>query len=553
MKNNTTLSKQNKIIIGLGAAAVVFAVVYVIFLITSSQQKQTLYLYDSDGDIAQISLRDNNKERLEKDSAITLGYINKVLDGAEVDRGYNIKKGETPDVLCTLEADDLEISYRYYVYPECSSEDIKYVSVKNVTGEYVIEREKAGDSFIIPGYEGLLYSSDKISALTSSLSCMLSAEKRKVGKDKHEEYCLTEEKCEATVEMKTFDGDTNKLYIGCLDASGSYRYVKHSKKDCVYLIYADEVEAVFADVKEYINPVIEKSIPSEEVYYVEKFTLTRQGSKIISFELIPDALTENNVKGVLHRIVHPESQIGLSTTMVYENVLPYLCSPMGTEVLELKFSENEQYNELSEIYGLDEPYAVIDYTFGGVDRSIKLGKNDEVQSGYFAHSDYMDTVVFLPLEYMPFAEYDYIEFVQDRIFFEDIEGVKKITVQAKGETRVFNLTGSKDQLKVTEQGGKAIDVPSFRQFYIALLDVGREGYSQFDESTNLEELEHNLTFEIQFKTGDKHTYSFYTESSLRCYCVFNGTGQFYTKREVVNRIIQYTDMLMNGEIIRSRI
>ena len=74
----------------------------------------------------------------------------------------------------------------------------------------------------------------------------------------------------------------------------------------------------------------------------------------------------------------------------------------------------------------------------------------------------------------------------------------KITLTNNTGSRVFVTEGTGKELAVTEtNSGKEIHVPSFRQFYFALLSTGVDGYSEFDAGVNTETLEHNLTFEIE--------------------------------------------------------
>ena len=139
------------------------------------------------------------------------------------------------------------------------------------------------------------------------------------------------------------------------------------------------------------------------------------------------------------------------------------------------------------------------------------------------------------------------------MFQHNIDDVAKITLTNNSGSRVFITDGTGKDLFVYEDNTKKeIHVPSFRQFYIALVSAGVDGYSEIDSDVDVNTLEHNLTFEILLKSGEILKYAFYSESTLRCYAVINGVGEFYTKREYVDRIATYADMLMSGQVIESQ-
>ena len=142
------------------------------------------------------------------------------------------------------------------------------------------------------------------------------------------------------------------------------------------------------------------------------------------------------------------------------------------------------------------------------------------------------------------------------MFQHNINDVDTIMLTGKNSKRVFVLeskdTEEKTELFVTEKNsGKVIDTPSFRQFYISLLNVNLDGYSSVEGVKSVDELEHELTFDITLKSGERLTYAFYSESTLRCYMVVDGKGEFYTKREYIDKISKYADMLISGQTITS--
>ena len=557
-KNKTVLSKQRLITVMLIAGIAVLAASYFIFDGVFKQEKNTVRLFDDDGDAVEVYLVDNNEKRRADGESITLGYLKKVLDGKEEDRGYSVKKGESNDVLCTFNANDIEITYAPYVFPEIPLEDVSRVAIKNNEGKTVVSRKNPEHNWLIEDVEMPMYNATLIDSLVSDAKFMLADSKFKPGKDLTP-YNLTDETCYATVEISSFDGRNEKIYIGCPTLSGSQVYVKHSEKDFVYMLNASDTERFLMGTEMFISPVAAPTLNEQQSEYIDYFRITRNGQKVTEIKLVTEEESKMDAVGVHHKIIYPENG-GYVSTRFYEDVLPLIENISGSVVEKYNMAQlsDEEKQQAFEFYCLDKPSAFLEYGYG--DTSVKLVFGEKIVyedygniTGSFVYSDYNNgVIVFMPDYTLPFMEYDTVDFAQERVFFTNIAEVEKIVLKADGLNCEFNLKGEGSELVVTEKlSAKSMHVPSFRQFYIALLGISVGGETGFETGVDVSTLDSELDFEVTFKNGQVVKYSCYNESTTRCYCTVNGEGSFFTLRQNVEKILSYCNMLMKGKEIKS--
>jgi len=551
-KNSTHLSRQKKIIIILAVLAIILAAVYYVTKFFHHEELQTVYKLDKDGDEVYAIITDTSGV----DRGINTLYLNNVLEGTAQNK-YNVKKGTSDDILYTFEANDIKISYYPMIFPEVTSEALDYVKVTNTHGSFKVYTDPANGTPVIEQAKDNLYNSAQLSELLFQSRYMLSNKKLSSPSKNIADYGLSPAQKPITIEVCDKKGNINTVYMGSKTPDGGY-YMKHKDKPYIYIM--DSSCSIFEnDMYYYLNPIITRALSPDYAMYITSLSYHKDGKELFTCEIIPDDQRVGALKNQLHRIVSPENktQDVLSTTTLY-NMFTDLCTLSGVYVLRHDVSKSEAYDEIMVKYGFDNPSAVIEYTFGETAYFAMFGNSfvDEAsgEEFYYAYSPYMDTVVLAPLTNAPFLKYEYIDFVHNKMFQHNIDDVAKITLTDNSGSRVFVTSGSGKELSVTEQtSGKQIHVPSFRQFYIALVSAGVDGYSELESGVNTESLEHNLTFEIELKSGELLRYAFYSESTLRCYTVINGVGEYYTKREYVDRIATFADMLMNGEEIESQI
>ena len=550
-KNTTHLSRQHKTITIFAILAAILLAIYFITVFFSREKLNTVYRTDKDGDEVMAIITDES----DIDRGLNVTYMENVLAG-KAENKYNVKKGTKDNVLYTFEADDIKITYYPMIFPEVPLENINHVTITNDYGSFKVYTDSFSKTPIIEQAKFNLYNQNQLSSLFLQARFMLASGKLENPSKNLSDYGLDPSQNPITIEICDTNGKVNVVYMGDKVPGGGY-YMKHKDKKHIYIM--DETCSVFEnDVKYYLSPVITRSIPSDYSPYISRLTYEKDGKELFTCEIIPDEERVGTLKNQLHRIVSPENkkQDVLSTVTLYE-MFSNLCTLSGVYVMEYEVSQSADYEAIMEKYGFASPSASVEYLFGDAAYYASFGNsftdNETGEKFYYVYSPYMDTIVLMPVSSAPFLEYEYLDFVNNKMFQYNIDDVAKITLTNNSGSRVFITDGTGKDLFVYEQKtGKEIHVPSFRQFYISLVSAGVDGYSEIEKGVSVETLEHNLTFEIELKSGETLKYAFYSESTLRCYAVINGVGEFYTKREYVDKIAAYADMLMSGEVIESQ-
>ena len=550
-KNKNTLSKQKKLIIILAALCLLLAAGYFAATMLIKEQECTVLKIDEKGDYVEAVVRDSDVQR-----GINLTYIESVLSGKQENK-YNIKPGNTDNVYCTFNADGVEIMYFPMVFPEVAPADIDTVEITNAYGSFEVFLSDEGVPFI-RGAEKNLYNTELLTNLILQARYMISNSRLENTGDLSQ-YGLERENTGAVVCLKTKSGKQHTVLVGNEVSGGGY-YMKNADKDFVYIMDST-CQVFFNDVKSYLSPAITRTITEQQVNYIESFKLVKQGQEYFSCRILSDDERVGKYANQLHVMTYPSGEYTLNIENLY-TMFSTLGALKGSAVVEYNVSglDELEYKSCMDYYGLLTPYAEISYTLADEDYSFTVGNvvvDEATGEKYcYVYSPYMDTIVLLSLYTAPFVEYELLDFVQSKVFQHNINDIDTITLTGKESKRVFVLENKtvedKTELFVTEKNtGLVVDTPSFRQFYISLLNVNLDGYSSLEGVKSADELEHELTFDIVLKSGEHLTYAFYSESTLRCYMVVDGKGEFYTKREYIDKISKYSDMLMNGETITS--
>ncbi len=544
MKTGTTLSKQKTLIIILSCLAVVIAAMCIVLPLVFKEQLNTVNVMTEKGDFAEVVIYDTALGKSLK------GDIEKMLAG-EIKNEYDVRAGQTENVRYTFRKNDVKITYQPYIFPEIQRENIKRVTVTNSYGTFSVYNDAKGN-FFIEGAEENLYNSQLVSELLLQARYMLSDGYVENPSD-YADYGLDEQSYLAKVEISDFDGNTNTVYVGNNVISSGQYYMKHKDKDHVYVMDSG-AEAFFNDIRTYLNADIVRPIEEQQRNYIDKFTFNKNGALFFSCEIIPEEQRVGAYSNQLHRMTYPADAQVLNTTTLYDMFA--VCGALtGAGVMEYGVSKNERVGEILAFYGLDSPEVYISFSHAGNDYSFSVGNKEDVDGVIYryVYSSYQDTVVMVEESEMPFLNYEIMDLFQENVFQYNINGVEAVELKYNGKTASFALSGEGEALSVSEvHASKAIDTPSFRQFYISLLNVTIGGYSAFSGSP-AETLPHMLTFTVTLKGGDKLVYDFYGESTMSCHMAIDGKAGFKTDRKGIDKIIENCEKLLSGTEILSEI
>ena len=541
MKTTTTLSKQKTLTAVLLFFAVIVAAMCIVLPMVLKEELHTVLEKTEKGDFAEVVIYDTSEGRSLK------GDIEKMLSG-EIKNEFDVKKGQG-DVLYTFRKDNVNVTYRPYICPEIQLSDVSRVTVTNGYGKFSVYNDGKGN-FFFEGAEKNLYNSQIVAELLLQARYMLS-DGYVENPSSLADYGLTEETCSAKVEVTDKNGNVNTVFVGNnLIGSGQY-YMKHTEKEYVYIMDSG-AEAFFNDIRTYLDAGVVKPIEEQQRNYLEKFWLDKNGARFFECEIIPDEERVGVYSNQLHRMTFPSDAQVLNTATLYDMFNE--CGALsGAGVVEYALSSKENKDEVFASYGLDAPFMQVGFTLQGNDCSFSLGRTEEVDGVvyYYVYSDYQDTIVMVPASSMNFISYEIIDLFQENVFQYNINGVESVELKYGGKSRTFKLSGVGNDLSVTEgMSGKSVDTPSFRQFYISLLNITIGGYSTFS-GTPADTLPHMLTFSVNLKEGGKAVYDFYSESTMNCHMVIDGKSGFKTARKWIDTVIENCEKLMAGETIAS--
>ncbi len=540
-KSRTTLSKQKSFIVVLAATATILASLYFFVFPNLSFFKEAenkVPKYSEYGDEIVVDVYDKTQGKY-----IT-SDLKKMLS-QNMKNTYDVKPGEEENIAYTFRKDNVEIEIRPFIFKEIPLDEVSKVIVSNESGTFTVYQSSG--NFFVEGAEKNLYNSSALSTLVLNARYMLSNGYVE-SEASLESFGLEEGNEKATVTIVDKSGNSNVVHVGNQTDNGKYYYAKHADKDMIYLMTSFDV--FMNDKNSLLNPIVVRTLETQQRNYLDSFTLTKNEKEFLSCVRIPDEERVGVYVNQLHKLVYPQPEHVLNTTTLYD-MFEMSGGLSGTYVVETGVSEMENKDEVLQNYGLLQPSARVDYSYNGNSYSFSVGYANEYGE-YYVYSPYQDTIVTVSASELAFLNYDIIDFYQNNVFQYSIDFVSEIEV-IHGEssvTYVLNDTGKALTVK-EKNSGKNIDVSSFRQFYISLLNVTIGGYSTIggDEA---KELKHELGFNVKLHTGEKMIYEFYSESPVSCYMIADGNGGFKTDRRYIDDIVEKSDMLMNGVTIESQ-
>lgn len=539
-KNRTLLAKQKLIILILVGAIAVLAALYFILSTVLKQELHTVYAINDKGDYVYSTVSDANGTAIG-------ARIESMASGAE-ENEWDVTKHESGNILYTFRLDGAKVTERPFIFKEIPLSDIQRVTVTKKDSKLSIYDYDG--NFFIEGAERNLYNQQALSELLLQARYMLASSYVDNPK-KLSDYGLEKGNCTAEVSITDKSGNTETVYIGNEVMSGSGYYMKHAEKDSIYIMDSS-VSALLMDVTSFLSPVVIDPIDENYRAYIEKFAIAKDGIPFFACRILSEEEQVGVYANQLHKMTYPEPEHVLSITTLYD-MFNQVGGLTGDVVAEYGISKMENAQEIKALYGLDTPVADISFVYGGKEYYLSISPARQYDSMYYysVYSDYQDTIVLVPPQNLMFLNYNLEDFYQPQVFQYNINEIASIEAKYGDKVCNYVLEGEAANLKVTEANTqKSIDVPSFRQFYISLMNVTIGGYSSLDgQSTDT--LKHELTYTVTFRDSSKLVYEFYSESTMSCYMIADGKGGFKTERRLIEDIVTKSEMLMNGENIVS--
>lgn len=485
-----------------------------------------------------------------------------------------VSTGESEETKLELLDGEVKINDKltnFYIFEPIERSSMQSIEVENEYGTYKIYRDSS-DKFQLDGYMGLTFNSEKFSSLvvTSGTPTAMMRVTAEPTEEELAEYGLDKPQARWTVTTTT--GEEFTMYVGGnLLTEGGY-YVRYADRDAVYIMSNTLADTILSPVEVLIDPILLAGMSQNEYYMVDDFTVWHGEELFVHISRVPDsekkdpsAITEVKMNYPL-----PEGGGADGDGTYYEandnkyfQILYSFISLKGDSVV--CFAPNEE--ELTE-YGLSSPaYSVIytfkDYTF------VLFVSEKQADGSYYAVSNVLGytAVCSVSADTLGWLEDGAFKWIMSTPFFENIKDVSRITLKGSGIDVDYRLSHSTDAdenalLDVTEvNSGTEIpnkDVRNFREYYKTLLNITNQQYAELSDEDRAALIsdESKVILEMTYEKSDGTVceykfYKYYSASedklsSGKIFVTVNGTGEFYTTNDLVNKVINDTPRVLAG-------
>ena len=428
--------------------------------------------------------------------------------------------------------------------------DLARLEVHNANGGYTFYRYDI-ENIYLEGMEGTPFDMSALSSIIVSAGYTLATERLTTDCQDFSEYGLAEEDDPAWYEITTVAGNSHKIYIGDALVTGAGYYCKYEGRNAVYVL-DPTMSVLLESVNNFITPLLSYPVSTASGNSFDDFYLIRDNEIVVWIDYLKASEISNTATAGEYRFKIPaQYAVNPDSTSV---LLQTFSGFYGEEVVLAGTStENLDEKMLLEDYGinLNTPDYELHYSFNGISNYMVFSSQDEY--GYmYVYSSFFNFVVRIHISSVQFIDWGLLQFVDDPVFRANINDIASIRIQGRDIDATFTLNGEGETILITASNGDGPylddDLKNFRQFYKSLLSMKVEDYT---ETSDISSLECMATFTIVTDAGVKYEYRFYPYSTRRCFYTLNGYGEFYTLRDQVDKILNDTVRILNGEPVNS--
>ena len=457
------------------------------------------------------------------------------------------EEAEIPNL---LPGEVLGTNNRILMMEHIEKADMQSIEVHNEHGSYTMVRGD-DDQFYLEGNEGAPYSLTALSSLVVSSGYTLSMTRVMEDCEDMSVYGLADSDNPAWYKLTKVDGNYHIVYIGDMIPTGAGYYCRYGDRKAVYVLEGSLAATLLADVKDLITPILSVPVSSTQYFTTKDFYIVKNGEVFVWITYLDDDEQKEQAQtgyGV-YKMLAPTDYTPSSTN--YDAVLQKFAMFTGERVVEMGNTSDVMDEETLLKYGIDmqNPAYMVHYTYSGVESEIYFS---ELQEGdfYYAYSLTFNLIAVVPRETANFLEWDIIKFVDRPVFQRNINDVSKIEVITKDVHEVFHLDGEGQTIQITpESTGKVFDadqLQNFRQFYKVLLSIEMEDYTENRSTDDL-----FLTLIVTTDAGVVTEYRFYPYSTRRSFYTINGEGEFYCKRDWIEKVESDCLKAARGEAVNA--
>ncbi len=469
------------------------------------------------------------------------------------------EEDDTPKVELE-DGEQLHAKDQVFMFNALSRGEIETITVDNSHGGFVFVNDGKGE-FYIKGYDSALFDETLFANLLNVTSYSLS--KTKVGsdlsKEKIAEYGLDEPQASWTV--KGFNGDWYKVWVGDRIIPGNGYYCKLDGRESVYVLSENIGATVLVPIEEYVTPLLCGGIDQNDYYTVEDFTVYKHGEKLFSLELLEKEEQEN--KEALAEVMmnypatyYPNSAKYFEIIYSYMSLFADSCHKLGANEEDL------------EAVGLSDPATRITFDYNGATLDLRFSEMNE-DGNYYVWSVMSPNIIGVcDGSKFDYLEYRLIDWIDSHLFQRYLVTLSDMTVTTPERTVEFKFSHSVAAdgdpiLRITANGEEfeKSDVDNFRQYYQTFYAIAVQDYCSSDSGYTMTDEERDalisdpsnatLTFSYKTLSGDEVTLSFYQYTTGHSLVTVDGKGEFYVYADTVEKVVNDTERLMNGEPIEA--
>lgn len=449
-----------------------------------------------------------------------------------------------------------------------NADDVNYLSVSNENGIYAFTRNKrviqqSTESGETANKEEFYWTSEELYEVPqddSTVRAFISGLAQLSGVSVVEENAEDLSKYgldapEATVEADLDDGTKLIMLFGVKNPANEQTvYFRFSDSNKVYLVNYYSVSNVFADVRKFAKLTLTEPYNSDKKNELNYLYITRSDMEElveIKYMSIDKAkkidenfeLATRNTHRFISPITTEVNSAGRSLGVSGKS----LCYGVYGLTMNACESLDKTYETLKK-YGLDDPFARVEFKYGGKEYFISFSAEDTERKVYYAEMDGVSGIYSISREDASWCTFTMENLLPVRPVSPYIYSVDNIEITIGEVTYKYEIDSHN---KTFTCNGIPINADNFREFYLQLIgEIGEEAYTTQISEGQLPEVSVKFTYKDDYAEiydGTVDTLEFFPSDGRKCKVNLNGKTLYKVRDDYVTRLIENISALNNGE------
>lgn len=446
------------------------------------------------------------------------------------------------------------------------TDDVEYLSVSNENGTFAFTRQKRAQKVEDENGETITkeefyWTSEElfdipqddstIRAFISGLAQLSGVSVVEENAEDLEKYGLNP--AVATVNAGFSDGTEIKMLFGIKNPANEQTvYFRLSDSNKVYLVSYYSANYVFADARKFAALTLTESYDSDFRSILDYLRIKRSDMDSpveIQYMTIPtEQKMDENEPALPHtyRFTSPitaEVDSAGRGSGVNGRLLCY-----GVFGLTANSCESVEKTPISlNKYGLDNPFAVVEFKYGGKEYSMKLSSEDAEKKVYYAVLDGVPGIYSVSRDNAPWCTFTLENLISARALSPYIYAVNYIEITTPIGVYKYEINR---ETKSFTCNGNAVDAENFRKLYQQLTgEIGEEVYlTQVSEEQAPEVTVKFIYYDTyeEIYNGLSDTLDFFPSDGRKCEVNINGTTLYKVSENYVIRLLENIKALNEG-------